>query len=97
MQNPALPKAAGDTAVRELLGTVRPGGLLLAVYHHLDDEHCEHMKSQGLDPADYVAADDLSRPVSDDFTVELQAVEPRIDPPPDTAHVADVVLRARRR
>ncbi len=97
MQYPALPKAAGDSAVRELLGTVRPGGLLLAVYHDLDDEHCEHMKSKGLDPADYVAADDLSRLVGDDFTVELHAVEPRIDPPPDTPHVADVVLRARRR
>ncbi len=97
MQYPALPKAAGDTAVRRLLGTVRPGGLLLAVYHDLDDEHREHMKSQGLDPADYVAADDLRRLLSDDFTVELHAVEPRIDPPPDTPHVADVVLRARRR
>ncbi len=97
MQYPALPKAAGDTAVRGLLGTVRPGGLLLAVYHQLDDEHCEHMKSQGLDPADYVGADDLSRLLSDDFTVELHAVEPRIDPPPDTPHVADIVLRARRR
>ncbi|HWC12365.1 MAG TPA: class I SAM-dependent methyltransferase [Acidimicrobiales bacterium] len=97
MQYPALPKAAGETAVRGLLGTVRPGGLLLAVYHDLDDEHCEHMKSQGLDPADYVAADDLSRLLSDDFTVELHAVEPCIDPPPGTPHVADVILRARRR
>lgn len=97
MQYPALPKAAGDTAVRGLLGTVRRGGLLLAVYHDLDDEHCEHMKSQGFDPADYVAADDLSRLVNDDFTVELHAVEPRTDPPPGTPHVADVVLRARRR
>jgi ubiquinone/menaquinone biosynthesis C-methylase UbiE len=32
MQYPALPKAAGDAAVRTLLATVRPGGLLLAVY-----------------------------------------------------------------
>jgi len=97
MQYPALPMAAGDTAVRGLLGTVRPGGLLLAVYHDLDDEHCEHMKSQGLNPADYIGADDLSRLLSDDFTVELHAVEPRIDPPPDIPHVADIVLRARRR
>lgn len=97
MQYPALPKAAGDTAVRGLLGTVRPGGLLLAVYHDLDDEHCEHMKSQGLDPANYVAADDLSRLLSDDFTVELHTAEPRIDAPPGTPHVDDVVLRARRR
>ena len=39
MQYPALPKAAGERAMRTLLGTVRPGGLLLAVYHDLDDEH----------------------------------------------------------
>jgi SAM-dependent methyltransferase len=97
MQYPALPKAAGEAAVRRLLDTVRPGGLLLAVYHDLDDEHREHMKSQGVDPADYVGADDLSRLLGDDFTVELYAVEPRIDPPPGTPHIADVVLRAPRR
>ncbi len=97
MQYPALPKAAGEAAVRTLLDTVRSGGLLLAVYHDLDDEHREHMKSQGFDPADYVGADDLGRLLGDDFTVELHAVEPRIDPPPGTPHIADVVLRARRR
>ena len=97
MQYPALPKAAGEAAMRALLDSVRPGGLLLAVYHDLDDEHREHMKSQGTDPADYVGADDLGRLLSDDFTVELHAVEPRIDPPPGTPHIADIVLRARRR
>ncbi len=97
MQYPALPKAAGDAAVRRLLHTVRPGGLLLAVYHDLDDEHRAHMKSEGFDPADYVGAEELRRLLGDDFTVELHVVEPRIDPPPDTPHVADVVLRARRR
>src|SRR5215471_10659342 len=97
MQYPALPKAAGEAAVRALLDTVRPGGLLLAVYHDLDDEHREHMKAQGVDPADYVDADDLVRLLGDAFTIELHAVEPRIDPPPDTPHIADVVLRARRR
>ena len=97
LQYPALPKAAGEATVRALLDTVRPGGLLLAVYHDLDDEHREHMKSRGVDPADYVGADDLGRLLGDDFTVELHAAEPRIDPPPDTPHIADVVLRARRR
>ena len=96
MQYPALPKAAGEAAVRKLLDTVRPGGLLLAVYHDLDDEHREHMKSQGVDPADYVDADDLARLLGEEFTVELHAVEPRIDPPPDHRHIADIVLRARR-
>ncbi len=95
MQYPALPKAAGEAAVRTLLDTVRPGGLLLAVYHDLDEEHRERMKSRGFDPADYVDVEDLSQLLGDDFTVELFAVEPRIDPPPDTPHVADVVLRAR--
>ncbi len=97
MQYPALPKAAGEAAVRTLLETVRPGGLLLAVYHDLNDEQREHMKSQGVDPADYVSSGDLGRLLVDDFTVELHAVEPRVDPPPGTPHIADVVLRARRR
>jgi SAM-dependent methyltransferase len=97
MRYPALPKAAGEAAMRALLGTVRPRGLLLAVYHDLSDEHRERMKSRGVDPADYVDADDLARLLGDEFTVELRAVEPRIDPPPDNPHIADVVLRARRR
>ena len=97
MQYPALPKAAGEAAVRALLDTVRPGGLLLAVYHDLTDEHREHLKSQGVDPADYVDADGLARLLGGAFTIELHAAEPRIDPPPDTPHIAEVVLRARRR
>ena len=55
------------------------------------------MKSQGVDPADYVDADDLGRLLGDEFTIKLHAVQPRIDPPPDNPHIADVVLRARRR
>jgi SAM-dependent methyltransferase len=96
LQYPALPKAGGEGAVRTLLDTVRPGGVLLAVYHDLDDEHREHFKSRGIDPADYVGIDDLVELLGDDFTIELHSVEPRVDPPPDTPHVADVVLRARR-
>ena len=97
LQYPALPKAAGEDAVRALLDVLRPGGLLLAVYHDLDDEHREHMKSRGIDPADYVDADDIGQLLVDDLTVELHVVEPRIDPPPGNPHIADVVLRARRR
>jgi SAM-dependent methyltransferase len=97
MHYPALAKAAGEAAVRRLLDAVQPGGLLLAVYHDLDDEHREHMKARGFDPADYVGAHDLVPLLGEDFTIELHAVEPRIDPPPDNPHIADVVLRARRR
>jgi SAM-dependent methyltransferase len=97
LQYPALPKAAGEAAVRALLDTVRPGGLLLAVYHDLDEEHREHMKSRGTDPADYVGADDLEQLLADHFVIEQHVVSPRIDAPPDSPHIADVVLRARRR
>jgi SAM-dependent methyltransferase len=97
MQYPALAKTGGEAAVRRLLDAVRSGGLLLAVYHDLDDEHREHMKSRGFDPADYVGADDLAVLLGEHFTVELRAHQPRIDPPPDNPHIADVVLRARRR
>jgi SAM-dependent methyltransferase len=97
MQYPALPRAAGEGALRALLDSVRPGGLLLAVYHDLDHEHREHMTSRGVDPADYFDANELGRLLDDDFTLELRAVEARIDPPPDNPHIADVVLRARRR
>ena len=54
------------------------------------------MKSRGIDPADYVGGEDLFRLLGEDFTVDLHAVMPRIDPPPGTPHIADVVLRARR-
>jgi SAM-dependent methyltransferase len=97
LQYPALPKAAGDAAVRALLAAVRAGGILLAVYHDLDDEHREQMKARGTDPADYVAVEDLARLLADDFTVEVHDVAPRVDPPAETPHIDDVVLRARRR
>jgi SAM-dependent methyltransferase len=96
MQYPALPKAASEAAVRASLDTVRRGGLLLAVFHELDDEDREHMKSRGIDPEDYLDADELGQLLGDDFTVELHAIEPRIDPPPDSLHITDVVVRARR-
>ena len=95
LQYPALPKA-GAGGLRTLLDSVSPGGLLLAVYHDLDDEHREHMKSRGVDPADYIGADDLAWLLGDGFKVESRTVEPRIDPPPGTPHVGDVILRARR-
>ena len=97
MQYPALPKAAGEAAVRRLLDTLRPAGMLLAVFHDLDDEQRDHMKSRGTDPDDYVDVDGLAQLLGDEFTLETHAIEIRIDPPPGTPHVADVVVRARRR
>jgi SAM-dependent methyltransferase len=96
MHYPALPKAGGEEPIRALLETVRPGGLLLAVYHDLDDEHRAHMRSHGFDPSDYVGADDLGDLLRNGFTVERRAVEPRLEPPSDSPHIADIVILARR-
>ena len=41
-------------------------------------------------------ADAIGRLLGDDFTIGLHTVERRIDPPPGTPHVDDVVLRAER-
>ena len=80
---------------------MRPGGVLLAVYHDLhdlDDEHRALMAAKGFDPADYVGAGDLRALLdeADDFTVEVDEIAPRLDPPSGNPHVADEVLRARR-
>ncbi len=99
LQYPALPKAAGDLALRALLDAMRPDGVLLAVYHDLDAEHRALMATRGFDPADYVLDTELRTLLAgtDDFTVELDVVEPRVDAPQANPHIADVVLRARRR
>ena len=47
------------------------------------------MKSQGVDPADYVMRT-TSTGCWARFTIELQAAEPRIDSPPDNPHLANV-------
>ena len=97
MQYPALPKVSGAAAVQRVLHEVDSGGVVLAVYHDLDEAHREHMKSQGTDPADYIGIEELLKVLSDGFTIETHAVAPRVDPPPGAHHIADVVLRARKR
>jgi SAM-dependent methyltransferase len=97
MQYPALLKAPGQKGLHGLLAALRPGGLLLAVYHDLGGDQREHMRSRGIDPDDYLDADILVQALGNGFILERHVLEPRVDPPPDTPHVADVVVRARRR
>jgi SAM-dependent methyltransferase len=97
MQYPALSKAAGDAAVRALLDTVRPGGLLLAVYHDLDDERRERMKSRDVDPADYVGAERRRHPrlpAWPSFPSSDRAATPRLETAggPSWPHIVSVAL-----
>lgn len=94
MQYPALPRAAGDAGLCALLDTVRPGGVAI-MFHDIDDEHRRHMSSGG-NSVEFFDADDLLRLCRTDFTIEVFGVQPRVDPPPGSAHVSDIVLRARR-
>jgi len=97
LQYPALPKAAGEASLLALLAAVRPGGVLLVVHHEFDDAHRAHTNERGVDPDDYFSVDDVERLLGDDFDVQQRVVEPRLDPPPGNPHIADDVLRARRR
>lgn len=99
LQYPALPKAAGEAALHTLLDAVRPEGVVLAVYHDLDDDHRARMAEGGFDPAEFVLDDEWRALLGArrELVVELDAVEARVDPPGGNPHIADVVLRARRR
>lgn len=93
LQYPALAKANSGPGLDALLASLAPGGVLLAVFHHITDP--EHMRAHGVDPADYVGVDDLAELVGQRLTIEVHAVRPRIDPPHGADHIDDVVLRAR--
>ena len=96
LQYPALPKAAGEPPCGrcsiQCAGRIAPGRVPRP-RRRAPGAH----EVPEIDPDDYVGADDLVQLLGDDFAIELNVIEPRIDPPPETPHVADTVLRARRR
>lgn len=94
LQYPALAKRADwEAGVDALLATLAPGGVLLAVFHHLVDP--AHAHAHDVDRDASVSVDDLRARVTRRLSVEVHEVRPRRDPPPGAAHVDDVVLRAR--
>jgi hypothetical protein len=65
----------------------------LTVHHHDDHDHADDASS-----AQAAEWDARYRERGDAmWSVERHAVEARIDPPPGTPHIADVIVRARRR
>lgn len=80
--------------ISALLGAVAPGGTLLVVHHELEPKHAaEH----GFDPAAHVMPGDVAAHLDDRWEVEVHETRPRLGSvPPDSRHIRDVVLRARR-
>ena len=95
-QYPVLRQSEGDVEVRALLGAVAPGGTLLLAFHAGVDE--EHARAHGFDPADFLWPPDLvARLDPDTWVIEVDATRPRVrDRGPDSPHVDDHVIRARR-
>ncbi|MEV4534500.1 class I SAM-dependent methyltransferase [Asanoa sp. NPDC049518] len=90
-----LPKQAGDTGARGLIGAVAPGGILLVASH--DPADLPLGEDHGFDPADYWHPTDIAAMLDDDWTILTNESRPRTTPPPPgTHHRNDTVLRARR-
>ena len=91
-----LPRDA-PAALHSLLESVAPGGTLLVVGHDLGDAHHHDHQHPDLDPADYYRSDEIADLLGDGWTVEVNETRPRVSPaPPESGHINDTVLRARR-
>lgn len=96
-----VPRAPDGRGVRNLLGAVAPGGTLLIVGHDLEPMRMpldDQDHSPLIDPDAYVRPEDFAAALADspEWVIEVHEKHPR---PGGHAspHVADVVLRARRR
>lgn len=95
VQYPALRHTPGDDAIRAVLASVAPGGILLATWHA--DMDAEHARSRGFELDDYVQHADVLAHLDEAWTIEVDETRERDAPPGQGAgHTHDVVLRARR-
>lgn len=94
IQYPALLRDAGAAAIHRLLTAVRPGGTFLVVGHDVDEEHA---RRHGHDMSEFLGLDEVRASLAEMFTIEVDEVRLRPNPPAGAHHVDDVVLRARRR
>ncbi len=89
-----LPHQDDHRALTSLLAAVAPGGTLLVGGHDLRGH--EHRDAR-FDPADYYTPGEIADLLDDDWTIVTNEIRTRHPLPPDAIHVADVVLRARRK
>ena len=94
MMYPAFHHPVSAETIRAIADAVAPGGTLLAVHHVVNPDHAaEH----GFDPGQFVSVADIAEALADsDFTVEVHETRSRPNPPPDSHHADDEVLRLTR-
>ena len=105
----SIPRTPDNRAVRNLLGAVAPGGILLVVGHDLEplrnagaDQghtgHGGHGHSRPFDPDAYVRVEDIAAAIGEcaDWKIELWEKRPRPAGAASAHHVHDEILRARR-
>jgi thioredoxin reductase/SAM-dependent methyltransferase len=102
-QYASIPRTPDGRGVRNLLGAVAPGGVLLVVGHDLEPMRVPVDTSQHsrmFDPDAFLRLDDLAAAVAESAEWDVEVHEKRPRPPGSASaahHVDDVVLRARRR
>jgi thioredoxin reductase/SAM-dependent methyltransferase len=97
----SIPRSPDRRGVTNLLNAVAPGGTLLVVSHDLEPMRAPidtHEHSRPFDPDAYLRVDDFVTTLTNapGWTIELHENRDRA-PRSSSHHVADVVLRARRR
>lgn len=101
LQYGSFHRSPDGTGVRNLLGAVAPGGILLVVAHDLApmrEPVDVAEQTRMFDPDAYVGVEEIAAAVKDDDAWEVEVLETRPRPPgaASSHHVDDVVLRARR-
>lgn len=99
----AIPRTADSSGVHNLLDAVAPGGTLLVVSHDLEPMRAPfdtHTHNRAFDPDAYVRIDDFVATLAGTPAWDIEVHEKRPRPAGAASaahHVADIVLRARRK
>lgn len=92
---PALRRERRKPSLAALTNAVAPGGQLVVIAH-ANEEPATDQHQNGFDRADYVSIGDIVDHLAEDFTVEVNRVQDRPDPPQGARHTRDHVILARR-
>lgn len=94
---PLVRDAPEHRVLRGLLAAVAPGGTVLIGSHVIADMTAHGAHHAEFDPTAYYEPPEVAALLGDGWRIEVDEIRQRTMPaPPDTPHVRDAVLRARR-